>query len=206
MKKVLLVVAVGVILGGVGVGAYLAWSRSKVETKNTTLPAQEAPKEKLLTWTDSAGFSFQYPDGLTVNKHDEDKENYAHIELTNKDYPGGVIVWAKDTTAADVTAWAKTEKRFKGANILDSTLAGLPAKKVLLSDPSNMLIVGTVDSDIIWTVETSLDEGDYWSKVHDTIAGSFAFTPQPGEKPSGSGAASGIGSDNAPADEEEVIQ
>ena len=55
----------------------------------------------------SAGFSFSYPEGLTVDKHDEDQENYAHIEMTLKDTLGNVIVWAKDAPASDLAAWIK---------------------------------------------------------------------------------------------------
>jgi hypothetical protein len=47
---------------------------------------------------------------VTVDKHDEDQENYAHIEMTHKDQPGTIIIWAKDTTAVDGAGWVKKEK------------------------------------------------------------------------------------------------
>ncbi|OGG15433.1 hypothetical protein A2875_02380 [Candidatus Gottesmanbacteria bacterium RIFCSPHIGHO2_01_FULL_46_14] len=175
MKKPLVAILVGLVVGGIGFGGYLAWSGSQPKPKIEQKEASAAAPE-LLTWRDPNGFSFQYPDGLTVNKHNEDKENYAHIEFTHPDHPGNVIVWGKDTTAADATAWGKTEKRFKGASTLDTTFANVSGKKVLIAAPSQ-IIVGTVDDSIAWTVEGLLTDSAFWTGVHTTIADSFKFIP-----------------------------
>ncbi len=211
MKKLWLAIGTGLVAGGIGTGIYFANTRF---TKNTPLP-QQAPQEAstktaLLTWHDPAGFTFQYPDGVTIDKHDEDQQNYAHVEITNKDHLGNVIVWAKDTTAADVTAWVRTEKRFKNANILDTTLGEKPAKKILLSSPS-AIIVGTIGDAILFTVESELDSDGFWNKVHDTIIKSFAFVPLTGEKSNNNSAGgsandgSSVG-DGGSVDEEVVVE
>lgn len=202
MKKPLVAILIGLIIGGIGFGGYLAWlgSQPKPVAPQTAAPA--APPE-LLTWRDPNGFSFQYPDGLTVNKHDEDQQNYAHIEFTHPDHPGNVIVWGKDTTAADAAAWVKTEKKFKDASLLDTTFANFPGKKILIADPKQ-IIIGTVDDGIVWTVEGLLTDSAFWTGVHATIADSFKFIPV------GSDEDSAVG--NAPvqeeisADEEEVLE
>lgn len=147
------------------------------------------------TWKDQAGFAFQYPKDLSVNPHEEDKESYAHVELIHKDRPGRVIVWMKDLPAPDLGAWIKKEKRFTGASILDTTLGGKPAKKILIADPVKMIVVGTIDADVLVTVEGELTDSDYWSRVHQGIFDSFAFTS--------SGATSDSG---ASVDEEETIE
>lgn len=211
MKKLWIAIGTGIIAGGIGTGIYFG---SSLLTKSQSLPQSGVPQavglKANLTWNDPAGFTFQYPDGLTIDKHDEDKENYAHIEMTNKDHPGNVIVWAKDTNASDVTAWVRTEKRFKDANILDTTLGDKPAKKILLVSPSSTLIVGAIDDAILFTVEAQLDEEGYWSNVHDQITKSFVFTPLAGEKQNtSSGDSSGNQSsvtEEATVDEEEIIE
>lgn len=202
MKKPLVAILVGLIIGGIGFGGYLAWlgSQPKPNIEQAEAPAT-APE--LLSWRDPNGFSFQYPDGLTVNKHDEDQQNYAHIEFTHPDHPGNIIVWGKDTTAADVAAWAKTEKRFSSASTLDTTFANVPGKKVLLTAPSQ-IIVGTVDDGIVWTVEGLLTDSDFWTNVHTTIADSFKFIPVGSEEDSAAGNAP-VGEEIS-ADEEEVLE
>ncbi len=175
MKKSLVAILIGLVIGGIGFGGYLAWLGSQPKPKNEQTEAPVTAPE-LLSWRDPNGFSFQYPEGLTVNKHDEDQQNYAHIEFTHRDHPGNVIIWGKDTTAADTTAWVKTEKRFSSASTLDTTFANFPGKKVLIADPKQ-IIVGTVDDGIVWTVEGLLTDSDFWTGVHTTIADSFKFIP-----------------------------
>ncbi len=171
-RKVLIAIILGILFGGTGAGVFLADKQNNKQALSTVFAPTTSPVE-MATWNDQAGFQFQYPKDLSVNKHDEDTDNYAHIELTKKDHPGKLIIWAKDTNAQDVTAWVKTEKRFSSASILDTTLGGLPAKKILLTSPEKMLIVGAISDSIVFTIEATLEYGSYWSNVHNTIVSSF---------------------------------
>ena len=212
MNKYTWPIVIGIILGSTLSIAYL-WQVRRTTPVASGLPTETtsstpAPTQKLTTWNDQAGFVFQYPDGLSVNKHDEDNENYAHIEFMSKTHPGGLIVWAKDTTAPNVSAWVRSETRFTDAPVLDTMLASQPAKKIMLTSPKRMLIVGTVSEAIVFSVEATLDDSDYWTGVHKTITDSFKFAPLPGEKvssapgPSSSQNAAG----EEPVDEEEVLE
>lgn len=193
-KPVVIAIGIGLLIGISGFTLYIV-------TKKSEAPAQTTEKVetpvKLLEWKDPAGFSFQYEEGITIDKHDEDQQNYAHIEMTNSQNPGRLIVWGKDTTAADVAAWVKTEKSFRDASIVDTTLGGEPAKKILLTTPTNKIIIGTIFDEILWYIEAG--EGDYWQKTLDTIAGNFKFTPIAGESDSS-------GYEEVAVDEEEVIE
>ncbi len=202
-----------VILLAGGSGWYL-WQQSRqaglVSPQGSDKAPTPTPQEELLTWKDPAGFTFQYPKAITVDKHDEDKINYAHVELTQKDHPGGIILWTKDLPAkvVDAASWVKSEKTFGGGNTLDTTFGGQPAKKVLLVTPKNMLYVGTAYDDLLFYMETNLEDKEYWSRVHDTLVGSFAFVPL---KDEGSGAGGGNAqavdtSDAGSYDEEEVLE
>ena len=198
-KKVLAGVGVLVAVGVIGSSIYFGFFAKKPPQKPGNEAAPKTSGQQLLTWDDPAGFTFDYPDGLTVDKHDEDQKNYAHIEFTSKDHPGSVIVWAKDTTAADTAAWVKAEAQFKGANVLETTLAGLPARKILLTTPTKMLIVGTVSDNIVFSVVSTLADETFWSGVQTKMTDSFAFKPATGNS-------SGGVSDEQPVDEEETIQ
>lgn len=174
------VVVTGIIVGVAGgsiSGVYL-WKNTapdKGDTLQTASLPTPAPIE-IATWTDPAGFTFQYPKDLTVNKHDEDTENYAHVELASKDHPGSIVVWAKDTTAADVNAWVKTEKQFGGATVSEATMGGKAAKTVGMETPKKM-ITGTIADELLFMVETMSTDTAYWTGVHEMIVKSFTFAP-----------------------------
>ncbi len=206
MKKILfIVVALGIIAGSAGALVYLK-SYPGTSEKSAS-PAVPTPQTgKLLTWNDPAGFTFKYPEELSVNKHDEDKENYARVELTKSGEPGSITVWVKDpptltrgNPATDASGWIASDATLRGATAIDTTLGNQPAKKVFLADQQKTLI-GTVSDDALWLIEAAAT-GNYWQKTLDTIVGSFAIAPA---SSSASGGEAGGGSDAV--DEEEVVQ
>lgn len=180
------------VLAVVGIGLYFFQKKSSVITPGEAIAPTLTPKVELTTWNDPAGFSFQYPKNLSVNKHEEDNENYAHVELTNNEHPGKIIVWVKDAPAK----WP-----FEGGTTLDTTLGGLAAKKILTTAPVKMLTTGVITDNLLFSVEATLTDSEYWNGVHDTITSSFAFTDDTSAPAAVGGA--------APAsdfDEEEVVE
>lgn len=205
-RIILLFASILVIISGAG-GWYF-WKIGRGSSEMSQLSSREATTAssmKLITWDDQAGFILQYPQDLIVNKHDEDLDNYAHLEFSHKDRPGGLIVWAKDTNASDVTAWVRTERAFGGASVLDTDLGDQPAKKILLASEPKKIVVGTIYDELLFMVETTLGTGDYWTKTHDAIVGSFTFKPVDFD----SGQTSVSGNDTSGeevVDEEEVVE
>lgn len=200
--NVFLPIVFGVLVGGGGAGLFLI-SRQKPTSPATVAQAPKtkpAPVESA-KWSDPAGFSFDYPKDVSVNPHKEDQENYAHVELTHKAHPGRIIVWMKDLPAPDLAGWIKKEKRFSGASVLDTTLGSKPAKKILISSPNKMIVVGAIDVDVLVTVEGELVDSDYWSAVHQGIVDSFTFTGT--EKSTAPAQSSDEGGS---VDEEEVLE
>lgn len=207
MKKLGVPIVVGLVVGSIASVAYVRWIRSQ-----SAVPAQQAAAPtpapvSLLTWTDSNGFTFQYPEGLAVNKHDEDTENYAHLEFTHPQHPGKLIVWGKDPAkgVTDVATWVNNEKRFTGASVLDTEFGEQAGKKVMIRGINRTLVVGTVYDGIVWTVEATLEDAPFWSDVHAVIANSFRFVPV---QDSGSTASSepAPGVDDMIVDEEEIVE
>ena len=74
-KKILIGVVALFILAGVGGGAYFAFKGQEV--KNPSFGGVENKNDQILTtYKDpNLGFVFEYPNNLTVNPHEEDKEN-----------------------------------------------------------------------------------------------------------------------------------
>jgi len=62
----------------------------------------------LLTWTDEAGFSFQYPQGTIIDKHPEDNQNYANLSLTFPDNTTAQVIMS-DKTATNVASATFTD-------------------------------------------------------------------------------------------------
>jgi len=210
MVKKKIVIIVGVCIGLISLGGILflnqqrLFSPKKAE-KLIEVNVSPTPKEELLLWDDPAGFSFQYPKGLTVDKHDEDTENYAHVELTSANHKGRVIVWVKDTTATTIVQWLKNEKTLKDAVSVDTTLGGNEAKKVMVKDPIKKQITATLDEDVLVLIEVEFDDEGYWQKVNDEIVGNMTFsTTQKNETTGGNS-----GANEAPlieADEVESVE
>ena len=192
MKKLWIITGVIIALG-VAAGSVFFFSQknTKVITPGEAVISKSTPTPavSLTTWNDPAGFSFQYPKDLTVDKNEDDNDNYAHMELTSKDHPGSIIVWASDPP--------KTWPPKEGINI-DTTLGGEPAKKILIASPSAKFIVGTLFDDLLFKVEGTYTDKQFWQPIQDAIVTSFAFI-QEAPAASGQSAAESV-------DEEEVVQ
>lgn len=210
MKKFGLPIFVGLLIGGILSTGYLVWvknrSASAPASQEQTVSPTPIPT-KLLSWNDPNGFSFQYPEGAVINKHDEDRENYAHLELTHPAHPGSIIVWGKDPAkgVSDTASWIKNEKRFIGAAILDTELGGNPGKKVMLEGVTRMLVTGTVFDSIVWTVEAKLEDADYWTNTQSTIVNSFVFVA-PKASVTESVVQPSSATEETAADEEEIVE
>jgi len=206
MKKIIIgVIAFAVVFGGI---IYILSGRnntgkiptpqSATEKTGSNIPTQ-APE---LIWDDPAGFTFRYSGGLNINNHEEDPDNYAHVELTSPTNPGNIIVWAKDTTAADVTAWVRTEKEFQGANVIDTTLGGQPAKKIILTGTVKKTVTGIVYDGLLFMIEGNTSGDTFWTSEYQKIGDSFRFKPPDTQTSDTSGGNSSGGG----YDEEETVE
>mgnify|MGYP006876735597 CR=1 FL=1 len=200
-------IAVGILISGI-----LLWktkySRPVVSPTEALSNSESTLTSQMLVWEDPAGFTFSYPQGVDVNPHPEDTQNYAHIELTSSAHPGHVIVWAKDLPAGQqrLEAWIKENVAYRGATVMDSTFVGEPAKKILLiSTPQQRHVVSYAD-DLLFIIEASLEDAPFWSSVADAIIDSFAFVSLSEDVETVSSAADAPVSDFIAADEEEIIE
>ena len=210
MKKPLVLIIIGgLLLGSVGAGAYIYFFKSSRMSKPqdiTGVMVTPTAAPQLLTWDDPAGFTMQYPEGLTVNKHDEDMVNYAHVELTDGAHPGNVIIWVKDIPSGvtDTASWGKKASTPSSAISFDTMLAGQSAQKILVSSPEKIVSVGVIYDGVLWYIEAKLTDEPYWQSVFDGVIQSFTFKPTTPQAAGGT-VSSGSVNDSA-VDEEEVLE
>ncbi|HCM37357.1 MAG: hypothetical protein UV61_C0016G0007 [Candidatus Gottesmanbacteria bacterium GW2011_GWB1_43_11] len=209
MNKKLLIGGSLLVVLAVAAGVFIWLGKSKTPTSSSSKSSDLGikPIENMITWSDPAGFTFNYPDTLKVDKHDEDQENYAHVELTDAAHPGKIIIWAKDlpltksqVAVANVDEWVSADKQLASSNVLDTELGGQTAKKILVGQ--NQLVLGAIYDGLLFTVEGELTDNAYWSKVYDQITSSFAFDPTADN----SSATGDSGATDVSVDEEEVVE
>jgi len=208
-RTIVLILLGGLVLGLGGAGVYLFLNQKQdASTDVVSEMPTPTPKAALLTWDDPAGFTASYPEDVTVNKHDEDKENYAHVELTNAKHPGNLIIWVKDLpkNVTDTLTWGKMVSTPSSALSFDTTLGGKDAQKVLVSGLQKTVETGVVYDGVLWIVSATLTDEPYWQSVFDTVANSFTFKPVPGESEGSANTAPVAPADEGSYDEEEVLE
>lgn len=173
-KTIFIILGVTFVVLSLTLFLYLRWQFLAKTAKTAQIIPTPTAMEDLAIWQDQSGFSFQYPKSLSFNSHDEDTENYAHLELTSATYSGSLVVWAKDTDTSDIDEWAAQEDA-KG--FIDTSLGGEKAKKILTSGETQKLATSTVYGGYLYQIEADLTDSDYWNKIYNTVSSSFRFIP-----------------------------
>lgn len=200
MKKVVMIAVSGIVLGLLGAGGYLYYVKTKTQNvtavEKTILPTNIAIE--YATWKDPLGVSFSYPKDAVIDNHDEDKENYMHVEITSATHSGGLVLWAKDFPKGitNLSLWAKKETATGSGIIVDTTVNDIDAKKIMVGDQRAR--IGVIYDGLLFEVDATFDEKGYWKEVFDTTLSSFTFYPLMGSAPSGDTGGS--------IDEEEVLE
>lgn len=183
-KKVIIVGITAVaILGGLLL-ATLVLFKPKQEEPVSPAVELEKPEEilaPLVTWEDPAGFSFDYPGDLQTDSHEEDKENYAHLELTDENHSGGIIIWMKDSNYKKVEDWVDSEDRVLTSQVFDIALGGHDAKKLVLANEG--ILTAALDQEVIALVEMLPGDVQFWQPIYDQVIKSFQFIPLPTKIP-----------------------
>jgi len=186
MPKKKIPVIVGIIVVILIALSFYFFQRSKTSSSiqspvgsspGNKLPASE--KLKLTEWKDPLGFSFSYPQDVKINPHDEDQENYAHVELTSVKHPGNLVIWAKDTEFASMDDWTKGDQMATISSTLDTTLSQAPAKKFYTKNPK-LLVTGSIYDQLLFIIEGSTDT--YWESIYNEVTKSFSFGTVSGQE------------------------
>jgi hypothetical protein len=176
LKYILLVVIVLAVLVG-GTATYLVSKQNQIAEDTSTERFQTVPSSilpsptsvTLSTWIDEAGFSFQYPRDITIDKHTEDTTNYANLTLTNTSTTDNITVLMTDNIYKTLDKWIASDSKLKSGTILDTTLGGKNGKKILTT---NGTIIGVIDNDVLVTLKRSTNLSPLletsWGKIIET--------------------------------------
>ncbi|HUW21621.1 MAG TPA: hypothetical protein VMW41_03030 [Candidatus Bathyarchaeia archaeon] len=210
-KNLIILIIIIAVAGLVSVGIFL--SKKIFEKPGLVEPIlpEELPQKAVTmsVWEDPAGFTFSYPAEVKIDPHEEDEENYAHLDLTSPDYEGNIVIWVKDTKYRTIDSWLKDEGT--DGQAVDTELGGEPAKKVVYSNPEK-IITAAIDVDALVLIEMTPDLRGYWQDVYSKVLDTFVFIPigqqnegtkssQPASEESGTGT-----SGNIIMEPEEVIE
>lgn len=174
-------------------------TKEKKETK---------PSETFIEYTDPAGFSFSYPDNVSISNvaSDDsadmiDPNSYADLQLFSKDVSGSINIKIADSKFKTLNDWLKANDIPNTNKPSDKTLGSLKAFEVKTSD---RLMLAAIDQGVLFTVEMPLVEQDFWSRVYDKVLADFSFAVP--ETTTITGAASAVSSDEIVFEGEEVIE
>ncbi len=175
-KTLLLILFLALIVGSL---TFVLVIRPRLSSPKIESEVKSETTVNLTEWVDPAGFKFSYPAGLVLDPHQEDQENYAHLELVSSKNSGRLIIWSQATEDSDLEEWVASQP--EDIQILDTELAGLPAKKMAFAEPQK-LVVAAIDVDALVLIEMYPESAAaYWQKVYDQIFASFEFIPLEGE-------------------------
>ena len=142
-KQIIILVILAVLVGGSA--TYLIKNQTLQHPSDSLVainPTSVPTVIPMLTWTDPAGFSFQYPSGTQINNHPEDTKNYANLTLSFPDANTSDIIMT-DNTFKDLSAWVGQK------SAIDTTLDGKPAKKIITS---GIMTVAAIDNEVLVTI------------------------------------------------------
>jgi len=198
-----------VIIGGIilvllilaGGGIFLYQNQNK-PVEQVSVPQVTQPASIVLAkeWKDPLGFSVNYPDFMNLDPHDEDKENYAHLEFTATPSAGRIIIWAEDPPPGTINEWIASDPVLKDGSIIDTNWGSVAAKKIGVKGENPKIVTAVLYDDLLWEMELYPDSAGKFAPAYDAMVTNFKFYPIPGSNVSG-GSNSVSGGDNYNSDD-----
>lgn len=138
--------------------------------------AKILPSETSKEYADPAGFSFSYPDNLSITKNEiEDNTTYADLQLGSKEVNGSLSLKISDSKFASIDEWIKINKEASVKIPTEVKLGTLKAMEIITKD---RLLLGALDQGIFFTIEMPLIEQEFWMKVYKRVISDFSFASQ----------------------------
>lgn len=144
-------------------------------------PENIEPSDTFIEYTDPSGFSFSYPDNLSLSNtavSDDsvdiaDPDTYAALQLFSKDKSGSLNIKIKDSKFKTLDEWLKSENIPESNIPAEKQLGSLKALEVKTTD---RLMLASLDQGVLFTVDMPLIEQDFWLKVYNKVIKDFTFS------------------------------
>ncbi len=169
-KIIILIIILGLI---VVAGKLLLFPNSQKASLNS--PAQQAvnvpvtPSETLKTYSDPSGFTFNYPDNLSLAPNELTDATYAEVQLSAKGVEGNLILKITDSKFATADEWAKSIKDAQGTS-KETKLGSLKALEI---KTASGIKLASVDQGVLFIIDVS--QNDFWNKVYSKVLAEFSF-------------------------------
>src|SRR3989344_5236864 len=111
------------------------------------------PSETLIDYEDPSGFSFSYPDNLSISKADLDDNTYADLELSSKDVSGSLSLKITDSKFKTLDEWVKLNREASKEEPREVKLGTLKAIQITTAD---RIMLGSLDQGIFFSIERNM--------------------------------------------------
>lgn len=123
------------------------------------LAQQGTPSQTLKEYVDPSGFSFSYPDNLTLTTNEIiDNSTYTDLKLGSKEVNGSLALKITDSKLTSIDEWLKVNK-IASSTAKQVKLGNLSAVETKFQD---RVIVGALDKGILFTLEIPAIEEAFW--------------------------------------------
>lgn len=170
----LLILAIGLVISAILV--LLRPQQNSLRSPQTNQPEVQTkilPSETFKVYTDPSGFSFSYPDNLSLtNNQIEDIATYADIKLSLNGVNGSLSLKIADSKFKSIDEWVKVNNIASNITTKEVRWGDLKALEIKLND---RLLVGALDQGVLFTIEMPLVEEDFWMKVYNKMLADFSL-------------------------------
>lgn len=132
------------------------------------------PSSTYIEYADPSGFSFNYPDNLSITKNETDDQTYADLQLSALGVNGSLSFKITDSKYKSLDEYVLANKGTSKDEPKEVKLGSLKALEIKLND---RLLTGALDQGILFVVEMPLLEEEFWMKVYNKILSDFTFAP-----------------------------
>ncbi len=131
---------------------------------------KSAPSETFKEYIDPVGFQFSYPDNLSLSTNELDDNTYADIQLFSSEVNGSLKLKIVDSQLDNIDEWVKQNTTLSNAKAVQ--LGNLKAMEITTAD---RVLLGSLDQQILFTVEVPRIEEGFWMQVYSKILQDFSF-------------------------------
>lgn len=199
---IILLIGITIVTGGFIVQS-LVTSNNTTPTNILTQPETNIePSSKTKEYIDASGFSFKYPDDVTVEKLEAtDDTIYSQLKLSAQ-IEGSVVIIVQDTEFKTFEDWKVSNNTV--SNVKEVTLGSLKGNEVHVGTLTRTI---AIDQGILFSLDLDAKENkDYWDKVYEGIRTSFTFKAPENSVSTGTTTSADTGAGDDVIFEEEVIE
>lgn len=207
-RKTLILVVVAICLVGGLVAFFILNPKGSTKQALSEPETQKevVPSKTYIDYADPAGFSFSYPDNISLTnraaENDDssaDPEAYADLQLFSKDKSGSINLRIADTKLKTIEDWKKQNQIPADITPTEKKLGSLTAQEFKTKD---RVMLASIDQGILFTVDMPIIEEGFWNEVYEKVISRFSFgVPETEVAQAGSGVSAA-----APAGDEVIFE